>query len=175
MRHRQYPVRRREGRRRLRPQNALATGTGTPDPPLRFRNQPRHRPGHRHSRARHGNQRADDGLDHGHLLHDAGPYRSRRRDGQAGRDRRFGRTQRRDGARHRLHRPARRCAEFGHGNARACASPCRASATWAAWRRVSSTRWARKSWPSAMRWAGCTTRTAWTFPPCASAPTATAR
>src|SRR4029079_17428109 len=49
-----------------------------------------HRPAGGHPRPGHGDERADDGLDDGHLLHAARPRRARDRDREADLDRRLG-------------------------------------------------------------------------------------
>ena len=76
------------------------------DPPLHRRAHRVHRPGKRRSRPRHGHQRADHGLDHGHLLHAHGPDRDLRRHRQARLPRRLPRPSRSHRPRHlRRHRP----------------------------------------------------------------------
>src|SRR4029077_11677713 len=57
------------------------------------------RAGKRYSGAGHVHGRANDGVDHGYVLHDEGIFDARRGDGQAAFDWRVGRTQRGDGAR----------------------------------------------------------------------------
>ena len=102
------PVRRREGRRPLRSEAALAGRAGTADAALHAGARERDRPPYRHRRARHGHERADDGLDDGHLLDAAGARRAGDRDRQARLGRRLGLPARgdrcggRDGGRARL-------------------------------------------------------------------------
>ena len=79
----QHSLRRRQGRRHLRSPQDVAGRTGAHDPPLHRRTDRIHRPGKRRSRARHEHQRADHGLDHGHLLHAHAPDRDRRGHRQA--------------------------------------------------------------------------------------------
>ena len=61
----------------------------------------RDRPAHGHSGARHGDERADDGVDDGHVLDADGPRRAGGRDGQADLDRRLRLPPRGDGRRRR--------------------------------------------------------------------------
>ena len=106
----------------------------------RFTDRPRavHRPRDRHPRAGHRDERADDGVDDGHLLGAEGLRRAGDRDRQADLDRRLGlpqrgdRRRRRDGDRARL-----RAARLDVSPI--CASSSRASATSAASPRPSST------------------------------------
>ena len=61
-------VRRRERRRALRPALALAGRARAADAPLHLGAPADHRPPGGHPRAGHGDERADDGVDDGHLL-----------------------------------------------------------------------------------------------------------
>ena len=61
-------VRRREGRHPLRPWRALAARARAADPPLHVRARARDRTADRHPCTRHGDERADDGVDDGHVL-----------------------------------------------------------------------------------------------------------
>ena len=124
-------VRRREGRRRLRPEAALAAGARGHDPPLHERDHQRDRAGEGHPGPGRRHRRERDGLDLRHVLDEQGPLGARRRHGQAARDRRLARPRGGDRARRALrdHRRARRRrARASKGSA----SPCRASATSAA-------------------------------------------
>ena len=67
-------LRRRQGRGALRPARALTARAPGGHPPLHRRAAPDHRPPGGHPGAGHGDRRADDGLDDGHLL-DAGRLR----------------------------------------------------------------------------------------------------
>ena len=68
------PLRRRQGRRPLQPEGDVARRGAAPDAALHDRAAAGDRPGPRHPRAGHGDERADDGLDDGHVL-DAGGLR----------------------------------------------------------------------------------------------------
>ena len=102
------PVRRRQGRRPLRPAGVVARRAAADDAPLHLRAAADHRPAEGHPRARHGDQRADDGLDDGHLLDADRPRRPGDRDRQADLARRLAlpargdRRRRRDGDRARV-------------------------------------------------------------------------
>jgi hypothetical protein len=87
----QYPLRRRQGRRHLRPQEDEPGRAGAHDPPLHLRDHRLHRAGEGRSRARHEHQRADHGLDHGHLLHAHGAHGHQRGHRQAAEHRRLAR------------------------------------------------------------------------------------
>ena len=119
---------------------------------------PVHRPAGGHPRAGHGDERADDGLDDGHVLDAARPRGARDRDGQADLDRRLGvpargdRRGRRDGRRARLRAPRLEARPSS-------AASSRASATSAGSRRRSSSSAARPSSPSPTCRAASTTRT----------------
>ena len=104
------PVRRRQGRRDLRSEAALAAGARRDDPSLHERDHQRDRAGEGHPGPRRGHRRERDGVDLRHLLDEQGPLGARGRDRQAALDRRFARTRRGDGARLALrhHRRARR-------------------------------------------------------------------
>ena len=72
------PVRRRQGRRALQPARAVAGRARARHAPLHRRARAVHRPAARHPGAGHGDERADDGLDDGHLLDAEGLRRARR-------------------------------------------------------------------------------------------------
>ena len=96
--------------------------------PLHAGDDPLRRPARRRDGARHGHQRAGDGLVHGHLFDVPGRDRARDRHRQAGRLRRHARAARGDGPRRRLPRLPRhgaRCASIRSARPRSC----RASAT----------------------------------------------
>ena len=104
-------LRRREGRRPLQPARAVADRDRATHAPLTTELLRDHRARRGHPRPRHGHERADDGLDHGHVL-DAGRLRrARDRHGQADLGRRLGRPERgdrrrrRDGGRARVPAP----------------------------------------------------------------------
>ena len=78
VRARRPAVRRRQGRRPLRPQPALRRRARARDAPLRLGDLPDHRPRPRHPGARHRHRRARDGVVHGHLLAAGGPPGARR-------------------------------------------------------------------------------------------------
>ncbi len=79
-------VRRREGRRALQSARAVRRRARAADAPLHAPSCVRViGPQERHSRAGHGDERADDGVDDGHVLDAAGPRRAGDRDGQADR------------------------------------------------------------------------------------------
>ena len=80
------PVRRRQGRRPLQPARALAGRAPEDHAPLHLGAPADHRPAEGHPGARHGHQRADDGLDDGHVL-DADRPRGARRSSPASRSR----------------------------------------------------------------------------------------
>ena len=75
MRGGEHPVRRRQGRRDLRPQPAVRRRTGEADAPLHRRDHRLHRAGARRAGARRQHQRKGDGVDHGHLFHARAPHR----------------------------------------------------------------------------------------------------
>ena len=75
--------------------------------PLHAGDDPVRRPAYRRDGARHGHQRAGDGLVHGHLFDVPGPHRDRDRHRQAGVVGRHARPARSDRARRRLSRQAR--------------------------------------------------------------------
>ena len=104
-------VRRRERRRPLQPARDVARRARAPHAAVHVRAPAVHRPAGGHPRAGHGDERADDGLDDGHLLDAARPRGAGDRDRQADLDRRLrvpprgdGRR-RRDGDRARLRAP----------------------------------------------------------------------
>ncbi len=74
----QHSLRRRQGRSHLRPQEYEPRRAGAHDPPLHIGDHRHHRAGEGRSRARHEHQRADHGLDHGHLLDARGAHRHQR-------------------------------------------------------------------------------------------------
>ena len=96
VRGRQHSLRRRQGRDHGRPQEALARRERAAHAPLHVRDRHRPRPRPRHSGARRLHDPAAHGVDHGHLLDDAGLFHPRRRHGQADPARRLGGAQRRD-------------------------------------------------------------------------------
>ena len=113
------PLRRREGRRRHRPAQIFHRRTRTHHPPLHQRNDPLHRPADRRDGARHGHQRADHGVDHGHLLAPDRPRRPQHRHRQAGQHRRLARAQGSHRSRRRLSRqPRHRHAQAPRGQPR---------------------------------------------------------
>src|SRR5579862_7455016 len=81
-------LRRREGRCALRRACAVVARARAADAPVHVGALRRHRPAGGHSRARHGDERADDGVDDGHVLDAEGVRRPRGRDRQADLDRR---------------------------------------------------------------------------------------
>ncbi len=81
----QHSLRRRQGRHHLRSQEHVARRTGAHDPPLHGGADRVHRPGERCARARREHQRADHGVDDGHLLHAHAPDGHGRRHRQAAR------------------------------------------------------------------------------------------
>ena len=87
-----------------------------------------HRPGPRRARAGHEHERADDGVDHGHVLHAHAPHDDRRRDRQAARARRLAGPHGSDRPRRDDHR-ARGAARGSACGPRTRASSCRAPAT----------------------------------------------
>ena len=95
-------LRRREGRRALRAERAERRRARAPDAPLRRRADPDHRPREGHPRAGHGDERARDGVVHGHVLPADRPLRAGRRHRQADRARRHRRAARGDRPRRRL-------------------------------------------------------------------------
>ena len=128
VRGRRHPVRRRQGRRDRRPQEAQPEGAGGAHPTVLHRDRGPHRPRARHPGPGREHQRPDHGLDHGHVLDARGPHGPGRRDRQADQPRRVGGPQRGDRPRHGLlhhrgrpppgHRPAEaRVAIQGFGNA----------------------------------------------------------
>ena len=85
-------LRRRQGRRRLRPRQTVQDRTGAPHAPLHAGNDSVHRPaGGRHG-PRPGHQRADHGLDDGHLLRPRRRHRAQHRHRQTGRPGRLARA-----------------------------------------------------------------------------------
>ena len=94
----QHSVRRRQGRRGLRPVHAVQRRAGADHPPLHLRHHRYAGARFRRAGARRQHQRAGDGVDHGHLLHAQAPHGHRRRHRQAGRDGRLARPARGDGA-----------------------------------------------------------------------------
>ena len=104
MRARGPALRRRQGRRGGRPGGAVATRAGERLAPLHAGDDPLRRPEGRRHGARHGHQRAGDGLVHGHLFDVPGDHRAGDRHRQAGRLRRYARPARGDRPRRRLPR-----------------------------------------------------------------------
>ncbi len=100
----EYPFWGRQGGDYLRPLQTLDGRTGTHHAPLHGGDSGLHRPGPRCAGARHEHQRADDGLDHGHLLHAHAPHGDGQRDGQAARPGRIAGPPRGDGPRMHDHR-----------------------------------------------------------------------
>ena len=96
VRGRAHPVRRRQGRHHLRPDQDVAPRARGAHPPLRRGDHRRDRPGEGRAGARRQHQRADHGVGHGHLQHARRPHGDRRRHRQAGRDRRIARPPRSD-------------------------------------------------------------------------------
>ncbi len=120
VRGRRHPVRRRQGRRHRRPEEALAEGARGPDPALLHRDRGPHRAREGHPGAGRQHQRPDHGLDHGHLLDAPGLHGPGRRDRQADQPRRVRGPQRGHGTRLRLlHRrggaPSRHGPDQGRG------------------------------------------------------------
>ncbi len=154
-----HPVRRRQGRRHRRPQEAQPEGARGPDPALLHRDRDPRRPGEGHPGAGRQHQCPDHGLDDGHLFDARGLHGPGRRHRQAHQPGRLRGPQRSHGPRHGLlhhrgdapprHRPARRPG-----------SRSRASAMPAPSRRGSSPTRARRSSRSPTRPAASTTRTA---------------
>ena len=101
----EHPVRRRQGRRRLRPEEALARRARAHDPPLHDGDHQRDRPREGHPGARRRHRRLGDGLDLRHLLDEQGPLGARRRHRQAAQRRRLARAARGDRARLALLHP----------------------------------------------------------------------
>ena len=85
-------VRRREGRRRLQPEDALPRRARADDAALHERDHQRHRPRARHPRAGRGHRRPCHGVDLRHVLDEQGALRARRRHGQAALGRRLARA-----------------------------------------------------------------------------------
>ena len=94
-------VRRREGRRPLQPARHVHGRDRAADASLHLRAGARDRPQGGHSCAGHGYERADDGLDDGHVLDADRPCRAGDRDGQADLHRRLGVSPRGDWSRRR--------------------------------------------------------------------------
>ena len=95
-------LRRREGRHRVRPEEAVVVGARAHDAPLHERDHQRHRAGARHPRAGRRHGRARDGVDLRHVLHEQGPLRARRGHREAALHRRLAGPRRSDGARRPL-------------------------------------------------------------------------
>ena len=92
MRGRQHTLRRRQGRCNLRSGEAFPRRTRAHHPPLHRRTERVVRARTRRSRARPRHQRADHGLDHGHLLHARPPHHHCRRHREACGDGRLARA-----------------------------------------------------------------------------------
>jgi hypothetical protein len=103
---REHPLWRREGRRGGRPEATEPAGGRGADATLHHGDQPAHRPRARHPRAGREHERADDGLDHGHVLDAPRLHDPRRRHRQAGQHRRLPRPKRGDRPGGRLHAAA---------------------------------------------------------------------
>ena len=131
------PLRRRQGGRALQPARDVAGRARAADPPLHVGAAADHRPAGGHPRAGHGDERADDGVDDGHVLDADGPRRPGDRDREADLDRRLRVPSRGDGRRRRDDDRARLRAARLEAVASSAAS-CRASGTSAASRRRSS-------------------------------------
>ena len=101
----EHPVRRREGRHRLRPEEAFGDRAPEDDPPLHVGDHQRDRAGEGHPGARRRHGRARDGLDLRHVLDEQGPLGARRRDREAADHRRLARAARGDRPRRALHHP----------------------------------------------------------------------
>ena len=116
------PLRRRKGRHPLQPARNVRDRARADDSPLHDRAAARDRARGGHPGSGHGHERADDGLDHGHVLDGGGLRGARDCDGKAGLDRwlrlppRGHRRRRRHGRRARL--PATRLG--AHGAALRC-------------------------------------------------------
>ena len=128
------PLRRRQGRRPLQPARALAGELQRLTRRYTSELLAVHRAARGHPRAGHGDERADDGLDDGHLLDAEGLRRARDRDRQADLDRRLGLPARGDRRGRRDGRSSAR-ASGSAGSSRSSAASCRASATSAGSRR----------------------------------------
>ena len=102
-----HPVRRRQGRRRRRPEAAVARRARAHDAPLHERDHQRDRPGEGHPGAGRRHRRRGDGVDLRHVLDEQGPLGARRRHRQAAHDRRLARSRRGDRARRALLHPRR--------------------------------------------------------------------
>ena len=100
------PVRRREGRRDLRPEDDVARRARADDAPVHVRDRQRDRPGEGHPGAGRRHDAGGDGVDLRHLLDEQGPLGARRRHRQAARGRRLARARRGDRPRRRLLPPA---------------------------------------------------------------------
>jgi glutamate dehydrogenase (NAD(P)+) len=116
---------------RVDPRKLSPGRAGTRDPPLHQRDRHHHRPQQGHPRARRQHQRADHGLDDGHLLHERGRHRHRRGHRQAGQPGRLARPARSHRPR-RVHRGHRKPPAPSAWRSPARAWRCRVSATWAA-------------------------------------------
>src|SRR5205807_1324115 len=71
-------LRRSKGRHHLRSEAHVQERIGTDDTPVRERNSATDRTGPGYSSAGRVHRFADHGVDHGYVLHDAGPYRAGR-------------------------------------------------------------------------------------------------
>ena len=138
MRARRPALRRREGRRDRRPAQVLDWRARAHHPPLHQRDGSLHRAANRCDGARHGHERADDGVDDGHLFAPGRPRRARA-SSPASRSASAARS----GARKRPV-AASRSSPIAPPTSSSCpttaASSSRASATWAAM--------PRPAWPS---------------------------
>ena len=103
-----HPVRRRQGRRHRRPQEAVPEGARGPQPPVLHRDLGPDRPRARHPGPGRQHDAPDHGLVHGHLLHARGLHGPGRGHRQADQPRRVGGPQRGHRARLRVHDRRRR-------------------------------------------------------------------
>ena len=122
-------VRRRQGRRRLRPEDDVARRARADDAPLHLRDHQRDRAREGHPGARRRHQRQHDGVDLRHVLDEQGLLGARRRHRQAARDRRLARPRGGDRQGRRCFCLARRARGSSTGRSPASGSRCRASAT----------------------------------------------
>ena len=139
-------------------QDHVAGRTRAHDPPLHRRTHRGHRPGKRRPRSRRQHQRADHGLDDGHLLHAHPPDHHCRGHRKAHRDGRLARTPR--GHRPRRHAGLRQAVKSSAWRPRIPASSCRASAMWAPCRAAAARAGIQNRRPRRVELADCTTPTA---------------
>ncbi len=103
------------------PEENVAGRARTHDPPLHLRAHRIPRPGEGRARAGHEYQRADDGMDHGHLLHAHAPDRHQRRHRKTAEYRRVAWTPRGNWPRHQ--------GSLRRGSASTCTFPAKAAAS----------------------------------------------